>query len=67
MNSALRFRLAKKHGLLPIKSERLGQVFGDEESLEREVYGGLLGVRSVKGKGISAFFEAYYGMSQWCC
>lgn len=63
MTSALRFKLAKKHGMLPIRSERLGKEFWDEESLEREVYGGLLGVRSVKGKGVSAFFEAYYGMS----
>jgi len=62
LSSSLCFQLAKKHGLQPIKSERLKKQYWDESSLEWDIYGGLLGVRSVKGKGISAFFEAYYGM-----
>lgn len=49
--------------MLPIYSARLEKHFWTEEELEREVYGGLLGVRSVKGRGVSAFFEAYYGKS----
>lgn len=52
----LRFKFAKRNGIV-LSSARLGKTFETLEEL-REAYG-LLAPRSVKGKGVSAFFEAY--------
>ena len=55
----LRWKLAERNHLLPLHSSRLGKEFHSLSELF-EAYR-LLEPRSVKGKGISAFFEAYYG------
>jgi adenosine deaminase len=54
----LRWKLAQQHNL-PLHSARLNKTFHSLEELN-EAYD-LLQPRSIKGKGLSAFFEAYYG------
>lgn len=55
----LRWELANRNNLLPLHSQRLNKNFHSLDELY-EAYN-LLQPRSVKGSGISAFFEAYYG------
>lgn len=55
----LRWKLAERNNLLPLHSNRLDKDFNSLSELY-EAYN-LLQPRSIKGKGISAFFEAYYG------
>lgn len=59
LTPSLRYKLATRHALLPLHSERLGKDFNSLSELE-EMYQ-LLEPPSSKGNGISAFFEAYYG------
>ena len=54
----LRWKLAQRNNL-PLHSARLNKTFHSLEELQ-EAYN-LLQPRSVKGVGLSAFFEAYYG------
>ncbi len=58
LTPSLRFALAQRNSL-PLFSARLNKTFHTLPELE-EAYN-LLQPRSVKGKGVSAFFEAYYG------
>lgn len=54
----LRWRLGERNRV-SIRSQRLQKTFTSEEELQ-EAYN-LLQPRSVKGVGVSAFFDAYYG------
>jgi adenosine deaminase len=58
LTPSLRFRLARRNNL-PLYSARLNKTFHTLPELE-EAYN-LLQPRSIKGVGLSAFFEAYYG------
>ncbi|KAE8445172.1 hypothetical protein EG329_013669 [Mollisiaceae sp. DMI_Dod_QoI] len=58
LTSSLRFKLAQRNNVR-LHSARLNKDFHNLEELQ-EAYN-LLQPRSVKGKGVSAFFEAYYG------
>jgi adenosine deaminase len=55
----LRWKLAERNNLLPLYSKRLNKDFHSLSELQ-EAYN-LLQPHSIKGSGISAFFEAYYG------
>jgi adenosine deaminase len=54
----LRWKLAQRNEIL-IHSARLNKTFHSLEELKEAYY--LLQPRSIKGAGLSAFFEAYYG------
>ncbi|CAG8958561.1 hypothetical protein HYFRA_00009878 [Hymenoscyphus fraxineus] len=59
LTPSLRFKLASRHQLLPLHSQRLQKDFNTLSELE-EMYQ-LLEPPSSRGTGISAFYEAYYG------
>jgi adenosine deaminase len=54
----LRWQLAQRNGI-PLHSLRLSKTFHSLEELKEAYH--LLQPRSIKGVGLSAFFEAYYG------
>jgi len=58
LTPSLRFKLAKRNKI-PLSSARLNKTFATLEELQ-EAYR-LLEPSSIKGPGVSAFFEAYYG------
>ncbi|KUJ15318.1 adenosine deaminase [Mollisia scopiformis] len=58
LTPSLRFALARRNNI-PLHSSRLNKDFHTLDELQ-EAYN-LLQPRSVKGRGVSAFFEAYYG------
>ena len=59
LTPSLRFSLATRNNLLPLRSARLNRTFHTLADLESAY--NLLEPISVKGSGVSAFFEAYYG------
>ena len=58
LTPSLRFALAQRNNL-PLHSARLNKTFTSLPDLESAY--NLLQPRSIKGVGLSAFFEAYYG------
>lgn len=59
LTPSLRWKLGQRNNLIPFHSKRLNKFFYTLAELQ-EAYN-LLQPRSIKGSGISAFFEAYFG------